>query len=213
MLILLLELSLGQEPNLANLILGEWSGRVMHPDSRVTLKALTIEFHTQQNSTALEATMWRDDVNTRFSLPIDSFFLAHLEVGWRSDLTATIFNMRPERKFLVDLEFHLSPKDALYTTNRTVGEIELGVWLFNDTYARGYVKHLGTAEFAVYEMKKRKEISRGEPAPSGSWLIVGLATVAIHIALIALLGICRAKRAKPALAEIPSGRAGKWKEE
>jgi hypothetical protein len=66
---------------------------------------LTIEFHPKDDGALLEGTVWRDDVPSSDVLPIESFFVAHLELEFETDFSGRIFTLQPAREFMSSFGF------------------------------------------------------------------------------------------------------------
>jgi hypothetical protein len=194
---LLLGLAAAEQIDFSRLLLGEWSVHLVELNSPPTqlIPSMTFEFHLLNNSNLTEGTVWRDDIDTPDFHPIETFFLAHLEVDWLSPSSARIYTMQPERRLLSNTEFVSNTSSNNYTSWIEIGDWQLLIAIpesgISDASIHGTasvsLKGLGTFTYNL----DRAPVVPGTVATSyESWVVVGGVIVALHVLLFLILRSC-----------------------
>jgi hypothetical protein len=177
-----------------DLVQGEWAvlmSRNYLRQPNIPSK-LTVEFHPKDGSALLEGTVWRDDIPSSDVLPIESFFLAHLELEFETDFTGRIFTLQPAREFMSS--FGLQPLVAGVSFSARLklpGNWTLDLRLTEGGQFSAVASTRSSSATVEYSARKRAQV-----AVAGSsrrmWWIFGAVFIGVQVFLFIILRNYRA---------------------
>lgn len=194
MLFTLLALSRANEhssSSLAKFMLGEWIITPNH--AKGDSGRLYIEVHENEKRQIMEATLWRDDMNSTEVMTIDNYLLGYYEVEFETDFSGQVYSVHGTRSLLTDFAFQPVPNTiTIMTKVKLDANTTMQLTFLNGTYFSAVVAHKGVSLTDEYTIKRADVV---DPIATSSsmkrWMYIGLAVVVVQLLLFLCLRCCR----------------------